>query len=154
MRRRQPAREDGRQDGRAIVIHSLADARDALGAARDLRCPVMLASAASGAAALGAGWWQALIRQMRTEYPDVRFTALLDCGARADLVQSALRQGLTDLCFRGPPAVAGRLGEIAAQGGARLVRRRPPALDLLGTADPAASCRAWLSKTGRKPPAG
>ncbi len=150
MTPRQPAR----QGDRAIVIHSFAHAREALGAARDLGCPVMLMSAASGAAALGAGWWQALIRQLQAEYPDVQFTALLDCGTRADLVQSALRQGLTDLCFRGSPAGARPLGEIAERRGARLVRRRPPALDLLGVADPAAACRAWLSKTGRKPAAG
>lgn len=150
MRRHPPVR----QGGRAIVIHSLADAREALGAARDLRSPVVLMSAASGAAALGPGWWQALIGRVAAEYPDVLFTALLDCGARSDLVQAALRQGLTELCFRGPAATARRLGEIAAQRGARLVRRRPPALDLLGVADPAAACRAWLSKTGPEPAAG
>lgn len=143
---------------RAIVIHEIADARAALAAAAALRAPVLLLSAPSGAAALGAGWWQALIRRMAAEYPDVQFTALLDCGARAELVQAALRQGLTDLCYRGPAATARRLADIAGQRGARLVRRRPQALDLMGISDRAAAARAWLSgsgpKTGPKPAAG
>lgn len=143
---------------RAVVIHEIADARAALAAAAALRVPVLLLSAPSGAASLGAGWWQALVRRMTVEYPDVQFTALLDCGTRADLAQAALRQGLSDLCYRGPAATARRLSDIADQLGARLVRRRPKALDLMGISDRAAALRAWLSgagsKTGPKPAAG
>lgn len=139
---------------RAVIVHEIADARAALAAAAELQVPVLLLSAPSGAASLGPGWWQALIRRMVLEYPDVHFTALLDCGERADLVQAALRQGLTDLCYRGPAATAGRLADIAGQSGARLARRRPPALDLMGVSDRAAASRAWLSKTGPKPAIG
>jgi hypothetical protein len=138
----------------AIVVHSIAEARAALATARALGVPVLLVSPPSGAASLGAGWWEALVRRLAAEYPDVQFTALLDCGSRADLVQSAMRQGLTDVVFRGPAATGRRLDEIAVQGGARLHRRLPPALDLAGVADPVGACRAWLSKTGRRPGAG
>jgi hypothetical protein len=95
-----------------------------------------------------------MIRQMAAEYPEVQVTAILDCGARADLAQAALRQGLVDICFRGPAAVARKLAEIAARRGARLHRRLPQALDLTGVADPEAACRAWLSKKRPGRPAG
>src|SRR5690606_23193661 len=74
--------------------------------------------------------------------------AVLDCGDRADLVQAALRQGLTDLAYRGPAATARRLGDIAGQCAARLHRRLPKPLDLAGVSDRQAACRAWLSKAG------
>ena len=134
---------------RAVAVHGIADARAALAAAAETGVPVVLVSAPSGAAALGAGWWQALIRQLAAEFPGVAVTAILDCGSRADLVQAALRQGLRELCFRGAPGVARKLAEIADQYGARLHRRLPEALDLTGFPDPAAACRDWLSKKRR-----
>ncbi|MGH6912642.1 MAG: hypothetical protein ACREH3_02925 [Geminicoccales bacterium] len=139
---------------RAVVIHEIADGRSALAAAAELAVPVLLVSAPSGAAALGAGWWQALVRQLSAEYPDMAVTAILDCGCRADLVQAALRQGLGDLGYRGPPSVASKLQDIAGQRGARLHRRLPQALDLTGVLDRDAACRAWLSKKRRGRPAG
>jgi len=70
---------------------------------------------------------------------------VLDCDDRADLVQAALRQGLTHVCFRGSRAVAARLADIARQYGATLHRKRPRALDLLYCDDPPAACRAWFA---------
>jgi hypothetical protein len=135
-----------RPETRAVLVHEIADARAALAAARVLGADVVLVSAASGAASLGPGWWQAMLRQMVAEYPEVQVTAILDCGARADLTQAALRQGLADICYRGPAGGARKLADIAAQRGARLHRCLPQALDLTGVADPEAACRAWLSK--------
>jgi DNA-binding transcriptional LysR family regulator len=138
----------------AVLVHEIADARAALAAARALGADTVLVSAASGAASLGAGWWQAMLRQMAADYPEVQVTAILDCGARADLAQAALRQGLVDICYRGPAAVARKLADIAGQRGARLHRRLPQALDLTGAADREAACRAWLTKKGRRRAAG
>lgn len=138
---------------RAVTVHEIADARAALQAAAELGKAAVLVSPPAGAAALGAGWWQALLRQLATEYPDATVCAILDCGTRADLVQAALRQGLRELCFRGPPRVARKLADIAGQHGARLHRRLPEALDLTGFPDRAAACRAWLSKNGPAGPA-
>lgn len=135
---------------RAVTVHAIADARAAVEAAAELGVPVVLVSPLSGAASLGAGWWQAMLKQLAAEYPGVALTSILDCGARADLVQAALRQGLTELCFRGPPRVARKLADIAGQYGARLHRRLPNALDLEGIADRRAACRAWLSKSPRE----
>jgi DNA-binding transcriptional LysR family regulator len=135
-------------DRRAVLVHEIADARAALAAARELRVSVTLVSAPSGAAALGPGWWHAAVGRVRAEYPEVVCTAILDCGARADLVQAALRIGLRDLCFRGAGPVARKLADIAGRLGATLHRRPRKALDLTAVADRHAACRAWLSKSG------
>ena len=126
-------------------MHGLADAEAALAAAAELGLPVTLVSAPSGAAAGGAGWFEAVVRRAAAAFPAVEVTAILDCGDRADLAQAALRQGLKDVCFRGPARVADRLADIAGQRDARLHRRLPPALDLFGAADRAAACRRWLA---------
>lgn len=139
---------------RPILVQEIADARAALAAAAALDVPVMLVSAPSGAGALGPGWWRALVARSRAEYPQVACIAVLDCGARADLVQAALRVGLTDLCYRGPPAVARKLRDIARQQGAALRRSPGEPLDLTGVVDREAACRTWLSKSGRRPAAG
>lgn len=134
---------------RAVTVHEIADARAALQAAAELGEAVVLVSPPAGAAALGAGWWQALLRQLAAEYPEVAVSAILDCGARADLVQAALRQGLRELCFRGSRRAARKLSDIAGQYGARLHRRLPEALDLTGFPDRTVACREWLSKMRR-----
>jgi hypothetical protein len=51
----------------AIRIHSLAEARVALGVARELGRPVLLASAPGAAGHAGAGWWRALVEAARAE---------------------------------------------------------------------------------------
>ncbi|HLB80355.1 MAG TPA: hypothetical protein VJJ77_07615 [Dongiaceae bacterium] len=126
-------------------MHGLADAEAALAAAARLGVPLTLVSAPGGAESGGAGWFEAVVRRAAAAHPEVEVTAILDCGDRADLVQAALRQGLKDVCFRGPARIADRLADIARQRDARLHRRLPPALDLFGAADRAAACRRWLA---------
>jgi hypothetical protein len=130
---------------RAVVIHELAHARAALAAAAELDVPVALWSAPGAAAYAGAGWFDAVLRAAGNQTPAAVFTGVLDCDDRADLVQAALRQGLTHVCFRGPKAVAARLDDIAQHYGATLHRKVPPALDLLYADDPLAACRRWLA---------
>jgi hypothetical protein len=129
---------------RAVIIHELAHARAALGAAAELGAAVELWSAPGAAAYAGAGWFEAVIRLACGGREAADLVAVLDCAERADLVQAALRQGLRHVCYRGPDAVAWRLADIAAQLGASLHRRRPRALDLLYCDDPGAACRKWL----------
>ena len=130
---------------RAVIIHELAHACAALAAAAELGVPVELWSAPGAAAYAGAGWFDAVMRAAGNRVPAAVFIAVLDCHDRADLVQAALRQGLTDVCFRGPKAVAVRLADVARQYGATLHRKMPTALDLLHADDPPAACRAWLA---------
>jgi len=131
--------------GRAVIIHGLAHARAALTAAAALDMPVELWSAPGAAAYAGAGWFDALLWAAGNQAPPAVFIGVLDCDDRADLVQAALRQGLTHICFRGSNAAAARLADIARQCGATLHRKRPlRALDLDERADAEAACRAWL----------
>lgn len=139
---------------RPILVHEIADARAALRAAAALGVPVTLMSAPSGAAALGPGWWGALVSRIRDEFPQVDCIAVLDCGGRADLAQAGMRIGLADLCYRGPATIARKLRDIARQQGATLHGSMPCPLDLAGVADREAACRAWLSKSGRRPATG
>jgi fructose/tagatose bisphosphate aldolase len=130
---------------RAIIIHELTHARAALEAAAELGVPVELWSAPGAAAYAGAGWFDAVMRAAGNRVPAAVFIAVLDCHDRADLVQAALRQGLTHVCFRGGRAVAARLVDIARQYGATLHRKMPAALDLLYVDDPPTACRAWVA---------
>jgi hypothetical protein len=129
---------------RAVVIHELAHARAALAAAAALGRPVELWSAPGAAASAGAGWFDAVIRLAAGGRPGAQVTAVLDCHDRADLVQAALRQGLSHVCYSGPAEVARRLADIAGQCGATLHRKRPPALDLLYCDNAEAACLKWL----------
>lgn len=130
---------------RAVIIHGHSHALAALQAAAAADVPIALWSAPGAAVYAGAGWFDALTRQAARAAPGARFIAVLDCADRADLAQAALRQGVTQICFRGSPDLARRLADIAGQYGATLHRKMPLALDLLHVDDPSAACRAWLS---------
>jgi len=128
----------------AFVIHELDHARAALAAAEERGVAVELWSVPGAAAYGGAGWFQALVRHAAAERPRARFAAVLDCAGRADLAQAAWRQGLSRVCFTGPPLVAAKLADIARHYGATVHRRRPRALDLAAERDADAACRRWL----------
>ena len=136
---------------RRIIIHSLADALAALAAARDLRTPVILESAAGAGGFAGPAWFKAVVDQARAEFPGVEAGAMLDCADEAGTVLAALRQGLTSLRFTGKRAALKRLKDIARQTGATIeTGRRKPALDLLDNGNPAAALHAYLGPAGPK----
>jgi len=132
--------------GRAVIVHSLEQARTAAAAAAALGVPLTLASAPGAAGYLGALWFRELLAATRAAYPEVEIEGILDCGDQPGLVMAALRQGLDAVRFTGPARTARVLGEIALPYGARIVRGRLAACNLLDAADPAAACRAWLSR--------
>ena len=129
-----------------MTVHGLADALAALEAATALGRPVILLSGPGAAAYAGAAWFAALVALARERWPQAAVTAMLDCDDRADLVQGALRAGLVDLVFTGPPGVAAKLADIAGQKGARLHRRRPDSLEIAEPARAVAACRDWLGR--------
>ncbi len=141
---------------RAIIVHELADAEAALAAAESAGVPVILLSAPGAAIYAGIGWFKALAREAARRRPEAKFQAMLDCGERADLVQAAWREAFRDVVFTGRKATADKLEEIARSRKARLHRRAPEALDLLGAEDRAAACARFLSRArsspGRPPP--
>ncbi|MFQ5775893.1 MAG: class II fructose-bisphosphate aldolase [Kiloniellaceae bacterium] len=131
---------------RAIIVHSLEDARAAVAAAADLGVPVTLASAPGAAAYLGAPWFRELVALAVAEQPEVEVRAVLDCGDKPGHVLAALRQGVKRVRFTGRGSTAAMLAALAAEHGAELVTGRMRALDLLDEPDPRAACRRWLAR--------
>jgi len=123
----------------AVIIHGIEDARAALAPS----LPLTLLSAPGAALYAGCGFWRALVRQARAEFPGVRAPDILDCADATGYALSALRLGLRMLVV--VPDAPGRdaVAAVAAAAGAVLLAAPPPALDL---ADPAAARRlaAWL----------
>lgn len=130
--------------GKAIIVHSLEQARTALGVAGELGVPVTLASAPGAAATTGPAWFQEVVAQAAAAFPEVRVDSLLDCADRPGHVLAALRQGLGRVRFTGRKALAAKLAAIARDHDAELVTGALKALDLGDAEDPAAACRAWL----------
>lgn len=141
--------------GRPVVVYDLAHAMAALQAASELGVPVTLRSAPGAADYLGSGGFRAIVELARERWPDVPVSAVLDCADAAGHALGAFRIGIPAVRFRGSRAVRRKLADIAAQQGARLDDDRRKALDLLGSPDPLAACRAWLSgsagRGGRRP---
>lgn len=128
-----PVPAGGKGAAPIIVVHSLAHAVAALGAAQQAGRMVTLGSAPDAGIYAGAGWFAALIAAARAEVPAARSAALLDCGDDAGAAQAAIRAGIEGVVFTGHADVAERLADIAAQRGVRLVTTRAmPALDLAG----------------------
>lgn len=65
----------------------------------------------------GLGWWRALVRALRAEFPDLDFQAVADCGPSAGLALAALRAGLGPVAAEVPAEVWNKLNDIATQAG-------------------------------------
>jgi hypothetical protein len=136
--------------GKRIIVHSLGDARAALAAARDLRVPITLASAAGAGGYAGPLWFKSLIAAARAEFPEAEATAVLDCGSEAGTTLAALRHGFKRVRFTGEAAALQPLREIAQELGAEIeTGAAPEALDLLDESDPEAAARAFLAAAKR-----
>jgi fructose/tagatose bisphosphate aldolase len=136
---------------RRVIVHDLAHARAAVGAAADVGAPVTLMSAPGAAGYLGAQVFRHMIIRARRERPGVQATSVLDCGDDVGLALGAIRQRVEGVRVRASRPVRRRLAEIAVRAGVHLDAERGTALDLLDAADPAAACRAWLGR-GKRPP--
>src|SRR5438034_5530001 len=68
------------RDAPVIIVHSLAHAVAALGAAAETGHPVVIASAPDAGIYAGAGWFAAVLRAAREAVPAAECDALLDCG--------------------------------------------------------------------------
>ncbi|MFQ3622605.1 MAG: hypothetical protein SNJ73_03575 [Acetobacteraceae bacterium] len=135
---------------RAVTVHGIGEARAALAAARAAGVGVDLLSAPGAGGFAGAGWWLALTRRARSDVAEVPGTDVLDCDDEAGFAVEALRAGCAAVVFTGPSAQAERLAAIARSLGARLLRDRPPSLDL-GRSSANRRLAAWLGATGGAP---
>jgi hypothetical protein len=134
---------------KAVVIHSLAQARAALGAAAALTRPVLLLSAPAAAGYAGPGWFWALVARAREDVPEAEALAVLDCGEAPGHVLAALRDdqasGPRAVCFTGPAETAETLRGLAETAGYGFFPARPAALELRHEDDPETACAAWLA---------
>lgn len=132
----------------AVVFHSLAHAEAALAVAGELGVAVTLLSAPSAAGYAGPGWFRSVVAQARAAHPDTQVTAMLDCGEFSGLALAALRDGVTLIRFSGDTGE--KIADIAGQLGARVIAKRPEALDLARVErrgwDMPRACREWLEK--------
>jgi hypothetical protein len=124
----------------------LSQAKAAVSAAVLHESAVTLLSAPAAAGYAGVGWFAALIRAAADSQPVAEVSGILDCGSRADLVQAAFRQGLTQVVFRGDARLLRPLRDIARQRSATILRRRPAAFDLRHLAEPETACRDWFAQ--------
>jgi len=134
---------------RAVIVHDVAQARAALGAAAELGVPITIISPPAAARYQGVGYFAALIEAARRAVPGAAATAVLDCGDAPGLALAALRHGIDAVRVEAPARVRARVAEVAAQTGGAVLGRRVEALDLATAGEPLAACRAWLGRARR-----
>jgi len=99
------------------IIHNYDEAENAF---KTTSGPVVLISAPEAAASLGVLGFLEMIAAAASEYSDIEYTAILDCGDQAGLAMNALRLGAKDICVNLPTEVRTKIEEMAAQSGARV----------------------------------
>ncbi len=132
--------------GRAIIVHNIDHARNALAAAKSLKVTVNLLSPPGAAGYMGAAVFGDIIKRAALEYPGVDFTATLDCSNSPGLALGALRHGIKGLKIRLEESIRTRIRDIADQYCATIDDSHGETLDLLCQTDPARACRSWLGK--------
>ena len=109
-----------------LTIHSLDQARTALASAGDDGTELILESPAGAAGHQGIGWWLALLRLLKAEFPKVAFESVLDCGDAPGLALASINAGVPSARISGISAdVRASLEAIAAQAGTRLIGEAP-----------------------------
>lgn len=97
-----------------MVIHSLDQGRAVLAKG----APVVLESPPGAAGQQGIGWWLALTRILKDEFPDADFEAVLDCADAPGLALAAISAGVPAIRVHGlSPDMTERLRAIARQTG-------------------------------------
>jgi hypothetical protein len=107
-------RAHGQARLKTVIVSNHPQARAALDAARVAGEAIALASPPDAAIQYGVLFYVKLSEQLAAEYPELKPVIAVDCGDRADLAHDALRFGLKSIVFRGDPAAAEKLTDIAA----------------------------------------
>src|SRR5690242_16105217 len=96
----------------------------ALEAARKSGQAPTLITPEDAASFYGAGYLSALEQRARTEFPDVCFTLIVDCGDAPGYALACLRAGVKTISMAPlDDQIHDRIADIARQMGAELVRR-------------------------------
>ncbi len=143
---------------RAVVIRSALEAEFVLRLAAGR--PVLLLSAEGAAGFLGPRGWRALLARAAAVHPGVPFQDALCCGAAPGHALAALRAGCRILVLDGGAPGFAAVAGAAAEAGALLWPKRPPAFDPVGLdlrrPGPQARLAAWFDAppmTGNAPQA-
>ena len=105
---------------RPIIVHSLEDAKTALGVAAEIGVPLILQSAPGAGRYLGASVFKDMVDEAAGPTPPVAVTCIFDCGDDPGLALGALRLGLKVIRTDVTGETKDRLAQIAARTGARL----------------------------------
>lgn len=108
-------------------MHTLDEARAALGDARRRALSATLVSPPGAAAYLGVGFFWAVVEAARAEAPEVEVEAVMDCRDDPGWALAALRTGFKSVVLGGNRRARARVAAIARAMGARLLARPPAA---------------------------
>jgi len=103
-----------------IVVRDWRQTKAALEAARAAGTSPTLVTPEDAASFYGAGYLAALQERARTEFPDVAFTLVVDCGDAPGHALACLRAGIKTISME---PINEKIADIARQMGAKLVRR-------------------------------
>ncbi len=103
-----------------ILVHDWRSTEAALLAARAEGTSPVLITPEGAASFYGAGYLAALQARAETEFPDIEFELIVDCGDAPGHALACLRAGVKRISMSEPND---KIADIARQMGARLVRR-------------------------------
>lgn len=130
--------------GPVFVVHHLDHVLAACRASSDTGRPVTLLTPPGGAHAAGPPYYREAVRAAKAVCPEAAVEIILDCGDDAALAVAALKTGWKTVVLSGSPTLRRKVAAIAQDFEARILARRPAAVDLLQTADPEAAYRDAL----------
>ena len=107
-------------DRPVILVRDWRSTEAALQAARDDGTSPVLVTPEGAASFYGAGYLGALQERAETEFPDVAFELIVDCGDAPGHALACLRAGVKRISMSEPND---KIADIARQMGAELVRR-------------------------------
>ena len=103
-----------------IMVRDWRQTAAALQSAREEKASPVLITPEGAASFYGAGYLAALQVRAETEFPDVDFELIVDCGEAPGHALACLRAGVKRISMSGPNE---KIADIARRMGARLVRR-------------------------------
>jgi hypothetical protein len=139
----------------ALVVHTLDHIRLALRIAAQLGAPLTLLTPPHAARYAGPAYYLEMLRRARREQAaetgaEIAVNAILDCGDDAALALFALDMGWPALVLTGHRGARARVADIARQRNARILPRRPAAIDLATADDAELACRKALKAPRRR----
>lgn len=135
-------RRQGAGGLKPLSFTTLAELRTIARAASDR--PVTVLTPVNAGRYAGPAYYFEMLQLVKSEFPQSRIKAVLDCGDDAAIALAALDLGWRALILRGSKTARARVGDIANRLNAEVMARRPAAPDPSQETDPEAFCRAYF----------